>query len=1170
MTSLNAEQAKWMEKALAESLVDHELVVRVLVAAAQTDVPLEQLLETEFSKDSAGFERLRSLFQQNTPETNRSPNSVSPSTLPDQTLAAGRKRKQAESTPVSTRKFESTAKAAGSNPAVRDAWRLRQPKLGLETSSLLESLKTGSARYEIKNEIGRGGCGIVATAYDHQIEREIVVKQIVDGQAHDETIRRFVNEARITGQLQHPGIVPVYEVGVDSQNLPYYAMKQVHGQTLAEKLEQMKRCEHAIDRKLQKYELLNRFLDICQTLAYAHQQGVIHRDLKPANVMIGEFGETILLDWGLARTVELAEDEAANHQTVPAGRYITPETLQSPTESDLFRARDSHRERGTSASARVKLGVNRTSMGTVLGTAAYMAPEQALGLTDRLNEQSDVFSLGVMLYEILSGESPFRAESVQETIARVARCDFRPLEALRTGAPRPLLAICHHALQREQADRYPSAREFAEDMQNFLAGGGVSVYRENLWERFDRLAERNRSMFRTVFLSTIAIALVACVAVGQVTRANYLERTARDAETIARQAAESALANEQLARERTRRQLLASRKAADTWLLDLSSDLQFYPGLAPLRNALIDQALNHYQKLLGDTNGLEDEPTLQAEYHLRLGDLRCLKHEFAIALENFRQAEELIQGEADDVHGRVLLANSLLGQELAQAGNAKAVASPEDRLDEARDLVKEILRDVPDHCDARNALVRIQLIAARRLDRQEQVAQAIDLLQGSMADIEILCQQEPSPRTLKLKATVLEDQARYLFRAEEYSRASEVAQRLVHLYDDFIRAAPSVRPDWLEAKALAQSLFGSCVLALHDPLAAAEAFHVAHTDLDIAWEALYGEAFYRENRAVLLANQGSAELELGNASMAIDQFSEAINELRWLVENDALTDDRVLRMASCYLVLAEAYVSLGDVRAQQLLDLNETLLCHLSELPHHTALITKYLLQQAVLRGECALLVGDQAALEQSQSRIGEIGQTRRFTTEQEVIVEVYLNKWTLNSEAKKQREGGRTTLAPPELDQNLRDKLAAASLRSIDLLAQLKSSASPTIRRMTLELISDFPLVELRRPAEAVMLAKAWAADMPRSSVAWHWLAWSCYQTGDLAEAEAALQQSRRLQSRPAVPENELLEALLVGSRNSQEGARLFQRVVAGNSAAQLGSSHARCLLTTCEGALK
>ena len=121
----------------------------------------------------------------------------------------------------------------------------------------------------------------------------------------------------------------------------------------------------------------------------------------------------------------------------------------------------------------------------------------------------------------------------------------------------------------------------------------------------------------------------------------------------------------------------------------------------------------------------------------------------------------------------------------------------------------------------------------------------------------------------------------------------------------------------------------------------------------------------------------------------------------------------------------------------------------------------------------------------------------------------------------------------------------------------------------MTLELLCDFPLLELRRPAEAVLLAKSWVADMPRSSVAWHWLAWSYYQNGDLAEAESAIRQSQRLESRSSMPENELLEALLVGARNSQEGARLSQRVVEGCSAAQLGSSHWRCLLKTCENAL-
>jgi serine/threonine-protein kinase len=301
-----------------------------------------------------------------------------------------------------------------------------------------------AGRLQLLGEIARGGMGAVLKGRDADLGRDLAVKVLLERHRDDpELIRRFVEEAQIAGQLQHPGIVPVYELGAFADRRPFFTMKLVKGRTLAEILRDRSDPAHDLPR------LLATFLQVAQTVAYAHARGVIHRDLKPSNVMVGSFGEVQVMDWGLAKV--LPRGGAVDDAT--AGRTEAPETVIATArsggdDSDLSRA------------------------GSVLGTPAYMAPEQARGEVERLDERCDVFALGSILCEVLTGAPAFSGRTSGEIQRRAARGEVTDaltrLEA--SGADPELLALTRDCLAPEAEDRPRDAGVVAGRLSAHLTG----------------------------------------------------------------------------------------------------------------------------------------------------------------------------------------------------------------------------------------------------------------------------------------------------------------------------------------------------------------------------------------------------------------------------------------------------------------------------------------------------------------------------------------------------------------------------------------------------------------------------------------------------------------------------------------------------------------------------
>ncbi|HVW24669.1 MAG TPA: serine/threonine-protein kinase [Polyangiaceae bacterium] len=342
-------------------------------------------------------------------------------------------------------------------------------------------------RYDIKEEIARGGIGRILRAHDLRLDREVALKEL--HRNDPAVVERFLREIRITAQLQHPNIIPLHEAGRWPNGQPFYAMKLVEGKTFGRAIAD---AQSLVERLL----LLPVLVDVAEALAYAHGQGVMHRDLKPANVLVGPFGETVVIDWGLAKRVDEPDEQFA----------ATPAT------------------RGY-----------ETTLGVVVGTPAYMPPEQATGRP--VDRRADVYSLGAMLYHLIAGRSPYADASDDDILARVRDTTPVSLWRLAPDAPRDLVAIAHKAMARDPDARYPSARELAEELGSYLTGGLVGAYRYTLFELVERFYERRRAIVLTVVAALTALAAFGAESFRRV-------RTERDGAT--QSAARADAANKQL------------------------------------------------------------------------------------------------------------------------------------------------------------------------------------------------------------------------------------------------------------------------------------------------------------------------------------------------------------------------------------------------------------------------------------------------------------------------------------------------------------------------------------------------------------------------------------------------------------------------------------------------
>ena len=504
------------------------------------------------------------------------------------------------------------------------------------------TLPPSGQRYRFQEEIARGGMGVVLRGRDEDLGREIAIKVLLtDGKS--ELLWRFLEEARIAGQLQHPGVTPVYELGCLPNHRPYFTMKLVRGETLAHLLRQ--RAEPTADRP----RFLKIFEQVCQTLAYAHAQGVIHRDLKPANIMVGAFGEVQVMDWGLAKVLRPGELETRRPNAREAtdapssdANFLAASLLASPPPEPGASAAEAH-----------------TQDGAVLGTPAYMAPEQARGNVDRVDERSDVFSLGAILCEILTGLPPFSGTSLLEVVSQAQLGDTgNALARLdRCLADPELVALARRCLSLDQEDRPRDAGVLTQELTAYLNAVDQRLRQAELatvtaQTRAVEETKRRRLTFRLAagILLTLLTGLAASL--WQMNRALTAEEqtaaalvqvtTERDQKEQARQAATQA----QLL---TQRRLEQIEKGTDL-LAGIFSDLdldQIHKANQKLEWVLGERLKKAAQELRGEQIG---DPLTVARLQLVLGSsLLGLGHaaEAASLLSEARATQARLLGAED-------------------------------------------------------------------------------------------------------------------------------------------------------------------------------------------------------------------------------------------------------------------------------------------------------------------------------------------------------------------------------------------------------------------------------------------------------------------------------------------------------------------------------------------
>lgn len=344
----------------------------------------------------------------------------------------------------------------------------------------------GSLKYLVIHKLGSGGMGTVYLAQDVDLGRKVAVKVMNEADRTGALASRMTREARIVALLEHPSIVPIHDVGTLDDGRVFYAMKLVQGK----RLDEFASCASSLS------DLLRIFQKVCEAVAFAHARGVIHRDLKPENIMAGPFGEVLVMDWGVAKVLGdgRAEATAATDDGIE---------LRAIDNDDLI---------ATLPLAGGQSG--DTSGGTVIGTPAYMAPEQAMGKTDLLDQRSDVFALGAILYFLFTGRPPFEHLGPENARGQTTRkLPPRPRQINRK-IPRAIEAVCLKAMSDRREDRYASAEDVAGDVVRFLDGQPVLAYPENIFEKAGRWLGKNRFIVLLV-VAYLIMRLIVFFSVGR-------------------------------------------------------------------------------------------------------------------------------------------------------------------------------------------------------------------------------------------------------------------------------------------------------------------------------------------------------------------------------------------------------------------------------------------------------------------------------------------------------------------------------------------------------------------------------------------------------------------------------------------------------------------------------
>jgi serine/threonine-protein kinase len=684
------------------------------------------------------------------------------------------------------------------------------------------------ARFQVLRPHARGGLGEVFVARDVELKREVALKEIQERHADNPEARaRFLLEAEVTGGLEHPGIVPVYGLGAYGDGRPFYAMRFVRGDSLKDAITAFHREEQTLpasERTLRLRQLLGRFVDVCNAVAYAHSRGVLHRDLKPGNVMLGKYGETLVVDWGLAKVQDRPDAEAS----------------EAPLRPSLS---------GDST---------MTQTGAALGTPGYMSPEQAAGKLEHLGPHSDVYSLGATLYCLLTGRAPFTGEDEGQVLVRVQRGDFPPPREVKRQVAPALEAVCLRAMALQPAERYGTPRELAEEIERWLADEPVRAYREPAATRLARWARRHRPLVAgaAALLLTVVVALaVGLVLLGQAGARTEQQRRLAEAHFV-----------------EARRQRDLARRAVDEYFVHVSENTLLkspLPGLQPLRKQLLESALKYYQEFVRE-GGDDPEPQAElAQAYLRVGRISREMGHSMDGMNAFQRAQGLYQALANadpqNVSVRAGLAQSyrFLGLTKMTTNGAQASAL----FQQAITLGKELVQSNPDVPEFQSDLAHsydnlgiTQLING-------QMAASRHSFEMAITTWEHLLHKHPRKDFLVELGTVYSELGATLWCTGQMPEGQKASQEAVNLYQKLVNEH-AAEPVLQNGLGFALDNLGASYFYAGQPARAVEIYQKA---VSIA------QRVSRENPAVVqfLERAVVHHIDLGHALLHVGRDAEA-------------------------------------------------------------------------------------------------------------------------------------------------------------------------------------------------------------------------------------------------------------------------------------------------------
>ncbi len=575
---------------------------------------------------------------------------------------------------------------------------------GGESADIVHKTTAVPMRYRSLRLHASGGLGAVYVAEDTELHREVALKEIQAEFADDATSRgRFLLEAEITGRLEHPGVVPVYGLGQYSDGRPFYAMRFIQGDNLGEAIKRFHEAERPGrdpgERSLEFRQLLRRFIDVCNAVAYAHSRGVLHRDLKPSNVMLGKYGETLVVDWGLAKAL---------------GSVCT----SSEGDGQLLRP--------SSGS-----GVAETRAGTFVGTPVYMSPEQAGGRIGEMGLASDVYSLGATLYVLLTGKPPFVGTDAQDLLNKVEHGHFSAPREVKADTPAALDAISRKAMALLPADRYATTLDLAADVEHWLADEPVTAYPEPWRTRFRRWLRRHRTLTASaaaLLLTALVGLVIGLITVDQERRQTAQERDKKDmalqAETQARTIAMGAL-----------------RKLTDDMV---EQQLAGQTVLTEENRRFLREIQQQYEEFAALPGEEAERRAVRAEGHVRvghvqrrLGDEKNAEASFRLALASYQQLITEVPASAGI---RYNLASTYwgLGRLMQDTGRLREA---ETAYTSALGLMNDLAADFPTRHDIRHdsvkshlGLANVFLATFRFKEAEERYNDALAIEQRLLAD----------------------------------------------------------------------------------------------------------------------------------------------------------------------------------------------------------------------------------------------------------------------------------------------------------------------------------------------------------------------------------------------------------------------------------------------------